>query len=502
VPNPKKRGSQTVGTVHYRSFNAKVYDTQSLLKSFGINRLSDAGTVVKVPKLDKPPWLGLRKWKNDDEHREFIAYAAQDAIITSKIVRWLHDNFNADPAVHASAGTLAKDVFALPRRLPRVHGFVHPSWLETRVRNATFAGRSECFRNGYISNTVYNDVASLYPVCASVCRALEITGATPCPPEDLDFAPDAPLDTRRYGWLEGTFESYNDLWGLPMRLKNNVYATGVITGLFHIFDLLAAQARVLHVSHAFKPVFEPSTLHEKFVTDTINRVEGRLQGTEKTFKKAVLNALTGKLGQAKPTIAETSNFFAYHTIVAHAHAVMSRLFDKCPTEIYGMDTDSIFSETNMSGKWFELSDGEHSIPVKMDMKGRGDLAFFRSKNYILRARDNKGDPVYARHGWVYWYDDYIKLHDGTLTELTTRKDVKHTLQTRVLEAKKLALGRWRTKPVTLTLEKIKALLKGDMKRRRVSYDSYALVMQHRSKPSQAWNYEDLLFELEVEGCAP
>jgi len=98
----------------------------------------------------------------------------------------------------------------------------------------------------------------------------------------------------------------------------------------------------------------------------------------------VLNSLSGKLGQAHP-IARTSNFFAYSTLLAHSNLVMSMLFDKCP-RVLVMDTNSIFPKTNMGGKWFELTDGERSIPIVMDVKGKGDLAFFRSKNYILKLR--------------------------------------------------------------------------------------------------------------------
>jgi hypothetical protein len=106
-------------------------------------------------------------------------------------------------------------------------------------------------------------------------------------------------------------------------------------------------------------------------------------------------------------------------------------------------------------------------------------------------KTEKGYAI-GRQGWVYPYEDLIKLHDGTLTELLTRQDIKHTLLTRQKEALKMAKGRWRTKPVVLTLDKIKELLKADPKRERTIRDSYGLVMEHKSSPSKAWRYEDLL----------
>jgi len=481
----RTRGSQTIGRIRYRSFNAVVYDSRPLLQSFGIRKLADAGEIVDYPKLAKPDWLGLRKWQTAEERNHFIEYAKADAVITSQIVQWMLKQFNADPRLHASAGTLARDSYNLPKRLGTCKKMVVLSPLEAIIKQNCFAGRSEGFRIGYMTNTVYNDVKSLYPVSLSTTHALEIDGIQSCNPDELSMDT---LDTLNYGWMQGVFETQNDLWGLPLRGRNNFYATGRITGFFHTFDLAAAKAKVICASQAFKPVFKSTPLHEKFVKSTLDRVEGRLKGTEKMYAKAVLNSLTGKLGQSHP-ISRTSNFYAYSTILAHSHLIMSRLFDRCQTEVLAMDTDSIFSFNDMSGKWFDLNEGDYLIPVTMDVKGKGNLSFFRSKTYIMKTDD---DYVIGRHGWQYFYEDFLKLHDGSLTELTTRQDIKHTLLTRIVEAKKLAKGRWKTKPVTLTSEKIKELLKADPKRERTTRDSYGLVMEHKSSPSQAWRYEDLL----------
>lgn len=56
----------------------------------------------------------------------------------------------------------------------------------------------------------------------------------------------------------------------------------------------------------------------------------------------------------------------------------------------------------------------------------------------------------------------------------------------------MAKGRWRTKPVTLDLPKIKALLSADLKRDRPSYDSYQLLLDHKNMDSIAWHYEDIM----------
>jgi hypothetical protein len=481
----RKRGSQTVGRIKYRSFDAAVYDTHPLLQGFGIRKLADAGDLINYPKLDKPEFLGKRRWENEAEYKQFVDYANSDAIITSRIVQWLYNNFNADPQRHASAGTLARDAFDLPKRLSQQKKTVILSPLEAIVKANCYAGRSEGFRVGYMPNSIYNDVASLYPCSLSVTHALEIVGVRPCNPSELSLDG---LDTLDYGWMLGTFESKNDYWGIPLRGRNNFYATGTITGFFHTFDLMASKAKIKFISQAYKPVFQSSLLHSNFVKQTLDRVEGRLKGTDKMYAKAVLNSLTGKLGQSHP-ISTRSNFYAYSTVLAHSHAIMSQLFDRCTTEKLAMDTDSIFSYNNMAGKWLELDEGEYSIPIIISVVARGNLSFFRSKNYIMKTED--GFAV-GRQGWVYFVEDFKKLHDGTLTELLTRQDIKHTLLTRTREALKMAKGRWRTKPVVLTLEKIKELLQADPKRERTTRDSYGLVMEHKSSPSHAWQYEDLL----------
>jgi hypothetical protein len=502
----KARGSQLTGHIKYGGADITVYDARPLLQNFGFRRLEDCGKVVGYPKLAKPDWLGLRGWESEAEHQAFIEYAKADAVISSLIVSWLKSHFGADPALHASAGTLAGHEFSLPRRLTRSKNTVKLSPLERAVRGVCFAGRSEGFVTGFTPGVVYNDASSLYPVCLVATRALGITGAEPCDPGDLVV--DSDLENPHYGWLEGIFSTDNDLWGLPMRGSNNFYPIGTVQGLFHTFDLAAAKAEVLQISHAYRPTFDTvmPAAHGVYRDMLVKRLDGHLSEDDNRFSKAVLNSLTGKLGQGRPHIAVTSNFFAYSTILAHSHFVMSKLFDRCPTPILGMDTDSIFSATDMSGKHFEIA----GLPLYLKAKGRGDLVFFRSKNYIL----NEG--VYGRHGWQYFLEDFFKLLDGP-TELVTRLDIKHTLLTRQWEALKMAKGRWRTKPVTLDLHKIKALLKADKKRARRSYDSYQLLLDRKNADSVAWRYEDVMTmkigldplsamckraaQLRFEGCA-
>lgn len=485
-----KRGSQLIGRIRYGSTRITTYDARPLLQNFGLRRLADCGQLIGYLKLTKPEWLGMREWQNEKEHQHFISYAKADAIITSRVVKWLYNNFGADPKIHTSAGTLARDEFRLPKRLKRLKRKAPAlSPLELKVKQNCFAGRSEGFTVGFTKGVVYNDVTSLYPCSLATTRALEIIGVEPCGFDDLVIDD---LDTLNFGWIEGIFKTRNDFWGLPLRGKNNFFATGTrISGFYHTFDLAAAKAEVIAVSQCYTPKLNPfnTQMHDKYADMLLKRLEGKQTKEEKRFSKGVMNALTGKLGQSHP-IARTSNFFAYSTLLAHSHLIMSKLFDKCPSRILAMDTDSIFSQSDMSGKYFELTDGERFIPIRMDAKGKGDLSFFRSKNYIMRTPEGK--HVYGRHGWQYFIEDFFKLFNGDVTELTTRRDIKHTLLTREREALKMAKGRWRTKIVTLDLEKIKSLLSADIKRNRTNYDSYGMVMEHKNTASSAWNYEEIM----------
>lgn len=480
------RGTQHIGQIKSGATAIYVYDARPLFSTFGLRKLEDVGRAVGVPKLPKPEWLGLRRWESEAEHEEFKKYAAQDAVITSLGVEWLWDKCHADPMLHASAGSLARDEFNLPARLKRVKKRVILPPLERMIKNNSFAGRSEGFITGFSPDVTYNDVKSLYPCSIVASRALQISGVEPCTAKDLEISSD--LGEYRFGWVEGSFRSENDRWGLPLRARNNLYVTGTVQGFYHTFDIVAAKAEVLNVTHAYKPIFSRSRrIHDKFADYCLRRVEKRLNVDESMLAKAVLNALSGKLGQSHP-IARTSNFYAYSTLLAYSHLIMSLLFDKCDAPIIAMDTDSIFAQRDMSGKYAELTDGNVTLPLIMEAKGKGDLAFFRSKSYIL-----KGDEtVYGRHAWRYWVEDFLKLWNGDVDTLTTRQDIKHTLLTREREALKMAKGRWRTKPLTLNLQKIKGLLQADLKRRRKDYDSYGMVRSRKNVSSVAWRYEDIL----------
>jgi hypothetical protein len=482
---------KTVGKIRYGSTHVRAYDTMPLLVNFGLRRLADVGDIVGVPKLSKPAFLGLRKWQTQQEHEAFEAYAVADAVITSRATNWLLEQ-GCDPRKHASAGSLAADYFDFPKRHRRVKGRIMMPPIERAVAQSTYAGRSEMFTTGYTPYAVYNDVKSLYPCSIFATRALTIKDVQPCEPDEITISSD--LNNPNFGWLVGCFETRNKMWGLPIRAKQVTYVVGKVTGMFHTFDLAAAKAKAHWVAKAYKPVFDQSRngAQDRFDRMLLDRVEGRLGDRKARYAKAVLNSTYGKLGQSHPE-APTTNYPAFSTILAHSHLIMSKLFDKCPTPILGMDTDSIFSATDMSGKYWNLTDGELTLPIVMEVKGKGELASFRAKSYMMRE---KGKPirVYGRHCWHYFLEDYFKLWDKVEFPFTTRIEVKHTLKTRQKAALRLPLGFWNKKPVKLTRDKVRELLKADLKRARRTYNSFILFEQRKNQQSEPYVLDEILLD--------
>ena len=485
-------------------FDCKIYDIQSLCHNLGFRNLKALGKYLGFPKDEPPAWIGVRKWRTPAERETFVKYSLRDAEITSKGARMLKEQWNIDPEIHASVGTVAKEVFNFPARLEKRNNQIVIPPLEDRVRRSTFGGRSECFRTGYLEGIFYNDVKSLYPSSMLATRCLQITGAKESELSELDITG---RQADAYGWIEGYFQTNNELWGLPRRANNNIYMTGTFAGFYNTFDLAAAKAKIIHAEMCFKPTFNPDAIyHEKLSKMYFDKLSGRLSNEEAIFAKAVMNAASGKLGQGTSYWkgsrengsfpAATSNYFAYNTLLAHSHFTMSRLYDLCKSRPLYTDTDSIMTDYDMSGTHFYYSDGVRDIPITLDVKAYGDLSLFRSKRYILDvSKDDDGytKDGFASHGWKYDRESFLALRYGNVSRLDTRIQIKSTAHTRTKDALKMELGRWYNKPVTLTTEDFVRLLRADTKRNRGhndNYDSYRLVLERKSADSVAWTSRD------------
>jgi hypothetical protein len=508
-------GIQVRASVNASSAHVKIFDSQPLLHGMNIRSIADCGTIVGIPKLQKPDWLGFRNPETSQEWDELEKYGGQDAAITSRINAWLIEQQLADPQIYASPGTWASNEFKFPQRLEadsrsvKRRAFVP---LEERlIKSCAFAGRSEVFVNGRTNNAYYNDCVSLYPVCISATNALLVDRVESIPENELTDYERAVPDSLRltgeldggkplFGWLRGQFfvPPDHDLWGLPVRgSQRNYYMTGHFTGLYSTFDLAAAGAKIESVAGGYRPVYGNTNLkgHRKFVELTLKRLSGTLPAQEKAKYKAILNAASGKLGQVNPTPARTSNYPASGLLLGFSHAIMSDLFRKYQASPIGIDTDSIFGSSDFSGTKFDVNNGQDSFPVKMDLKdpGLGNLSFFRSKLYILRGVDNPDVFRAAIHSWPYFYEDYIAMFDGVVNNLETRTEIKHTILSKERAAEKLPLGHW-TYSNTLYLERVELedKLKADPKRIRENNNSYNLVRDSKNASSTAWNLDEYL----------
>jgi hypothetical protein len=509
-------GVQHRAWIQYTSTEFIVVDMMPILYNFVFHRLEDLHKICGLHKKTKPNWLGKRRWRDQYEFDDFKDYSMTDAEITARAAAWLVQEQRVDPVKYMSAGTIAKDYFNFPQRLTKLPGNAgyEVPYIESLIDQTTSAGRSECFLNGFIQDVTYHDVQSLYPLSIVATRCLQIDGVTDVP--DFEWSsyersiPDAftlpsemdgstiPL----YGWIRGSFfvdPEKQDKWGLAQRgEERNYYCVGRIHGTFSTFDLCAAHAKPLAIEKVWRPIYSDQALasHNKYCETLEHKLD---PGTtiEQAYKlKAVLNAASGKLCQSHPTASATSNYPAYSMLIGYSHLIMSRLFDRYDSEIISIDTDSILGRKKMLGQQDEVTDGEQSFAVNLKDKGHGNVASFRSKQYVLWD-ESLGyvpgvNPKYAAHGWDFFTDHFKRLYWGKITYLNTGREVKHTLLTNHDDAKWLPLGHWYYEPAILTLKTISERVRCDSKRVRENDDSYGLVIQRKCAGSKARNYQEEL----------
>jgi len=476
-------------------------DVRPIAKAIGLSSLEKVGAYVGVPKLpDAKMCHGCPHFPcpEDETRWRCRKYAENDPRITLAFAEKVKRDFNLDLACIGTTGQLARHYFPLPKRFDfDKKGNIHIPLIEIEIKKNCFAGRADMMQSGYFERAFINDFKSLYPVTILVSRCLFITGVEPCRFEDLDLSENH--NHARYGWIEGKFRTSCDLWGLPIKGADdrNRYVTGVVSGMLHTFNIVAARAEILEVGKCFKPIFsfDSSTLQqldESYRSVAMRRLRGELRGGESDFLKSALNSLGGCLGQCKPFIARHTNFPAYDSMVACSHLIMRKMFDAYKGKIYGMDTDSIIGSDP-----FDYQHDLDGIPHQMRVQAEGELYYFRPKRYLMRTVD--GYFKTALMGWRYGTDAYESLWDVP-EELDVVREVKRTMKVRENAALLLRLGGWREKKVTLGKDELQELLRADDKRVRSEYDSLKLCEEQRSCPSTAlvqtdpWESEDSIMK--------
>lgn len=454
-------------------------------------------------KLTKPlgDEFGFRKPETEEEWRYFEEYSAKDALICSWAAKWFIEEILSKYVPKAkirklfSFGTIAKHYFNLPQLHARIgwQTILRP-WHDEIWKRSIFAGRNECFTNGYLGKIYYNDIASLYPIVTVWLHALEIRDISYVKtPKNCDNVQDYLTELNvPYAWIDGVFETNNDVWGLPKRgNQRNYYVVGKnIDGMYHTFDILAAKAKITRINKILIPKFKPNPEQERFQKLTMKKLEHDYSSIpEKYCIKGVLNSLTGKLGQARPQISVTSNFAAYSTILAGSHYLMSLMFDRY-APVYYTDTDSFFSRNPVNSEVMTLTSIRKpywTVPVEVEVKGESDdlgTIIFRSKHYY------QSKSSFGFHGWKAFWIDWFKVVTELPKGIGVRRQIARTFRTRDKKAQELQIGRWITIKDIYTNDKLVKLFRADDKRVRTNYDSYSLAQQKQKSESRAWIYDD------------
>ena len=488
-------GSQQRATLSLDGKKFRLYDIMGICRQLGLYNLERVGDFLKRANIigysklpdeqacigcpHYPCGLGETRWKC---HK----YAMHDAIIVDRLIRHLTKEFDCDLTRVASMGGIASDYLHMERRNKyddkKKHGCIPPE--EMIIKRSLYAGRNECFANGYVGYSYYNDVVSLYPTSTLISDALSITGIEECSLSELEISRD--ISNRNYGWVSGVFKVGNNGWGLPFRAdgRNYFIRDSRASGIYNTMDLAAGDVSIIDADRCWKPVFNDdksvSRKYEELYWKK-NRKTYRNE-TEKLLFKGILNSATGKCGQGaskKSFISRTTNFPAYSALLASSHLMMANIMRDSRCTLYGMDTDSLMCDQDLTGEYGEA----YGIPVTMDLKNKGNLAYIRAKMYVW----TDGSEKPAVHAWHYKMDDLRKVvqsaYDNGIVPVQVSQQMRVTPKTRNDVLKNIPMGMWFNIDATLDKNKQVSLCIADVKRVRNDYDSLKLIAEHDSCPS-------------------
>lgn len=143
------------------------YQKVKLLDSVNYGGLSvqTMGKILNLPKLKSPKCLG-RMPKNDKELKELVKYNKRDCEVTRKFMILFQKTVNMlGGELKTTISSCAMDIF---RRSFLDYDVVREELIikrevKSKIFQAYYGGRCECFMRGLINNYYYGDVNSLYP---------------------------------------------------------------------------------------------------------------------------------------------------------------------------------------------------------------------------------------------------------------------------------------------------------------------------------------------------
>jgi hypothetical protein len=495
------RASFRIARVRGHDLLVRFVDLRQIGSAMGMGQLAKAGEHIGVPKMPHESKCaelvssgrcpnGEFPCKNDPVRWHCPYYAMNDAEVTYKFGEYFRRRFGIDPAISGTGGQIAQHYFPLPRRngYDAKYKVILIPKVERQIALASYAGRSEVFRNGYVPETWINDVTSLYPFSVLQAKSFQVIGVELCDEDDIELTDKIGPDG--WGWICGTVDVPKSDWGLPLNFEDrNFYVYGTqLGGLpYNSMDLVAAHAEINQVAYCLRPIFGSSPIEDRYRDTYLRRLSGTLPKEEKGLFKLALNASPGRLGQVKPRLARHTNFPAYSSMLGCSHLIMRTMMDRYVESggvLHAMDTDSL-----IGSRRFEVSENINGLPFHMgpttltsEVLGKeveivGEGYFFRPKRYLIHTAQN--EFKYALMGWRYGRKSYESL--WSLPEsLETTKEIKRTMNTQEKAALLFRLGGWSLEPTTLTKTDLHRLLSADHKRGRPEYDSLTLCEEKRS----------------------
>lgn len=141
----------------------KLLDTANFTGRITVKKM---GNQLGIPKLPQPKCF-KRKWDNEEEKNEMVAYNVRDSYISQQYAKFLQQFFNSlncrMKLTIASTGLdnwrrhgQPKDIF--PER---------EEWIEKHYLGSFRGGRTEVFKRGYVEDVYCFDYNSMYP---GVCK--------------------------------------------------------------------------------------------------------------------------------------------------------------------------------------------------------------------------------------------------------------------------------------------------------------------------------------------
>lgn len=376
---------------HKHSWN--FFDLQNIFPNWS---LSKVGELIKMPKIEKPDFLGLRKPKTESEWKYFKKYAMNDAKICYYAGLWLIQKFGT---IKLTLPSLSFYVFNQKYKKAKIYPQISEE-IEKKLRMAYKGGRSEVWIRGTPKQKIYvYDVVSLYPYIMSV-------SSFPTLADGLKEKTDINLDNE--GVARCTVEQDSQIPLLCERQFTKegeyklIFPNGRFTGYFTYPELRVFEAlklgKIIKVHQAFE-CKETLPIFKEFINDYY-----KLKQTDKhnsAFWKIFLNSLYGKFGQnvkntwkilngkiGMENAEETprkrkvmrKNVMIAAYITAKARIYMHRLYSTFGVEnIVYTDTDSIHSFRKAP----ETGNSLGKLKFEGETQNEGEATYIRSKFYIF-----------------------------------------------------------------------------------------------------------------------